>query len=226
MSLLWVGGRRVFGMKAQPWGPAWLSVRSLARRERRAGLGEELSTAAAGSRPALLLETALEPAHQAHTWLLRNAGQRVMSLCSENTAGSFHGLHPASPCACREVRERIAGTFCALQPTRSKAGWGHDGHSCCPEGLSSLLLIPLAGSNSSGAVCMAPSSARLDEGLQTTWGNKKISRNLCLTTTALLSPALRAVAMGLGWWEWSSGRENQSLDWSPCERVSGKQNYF
>lgn len=152
MSLLWVGGRRVFGMKAQPWGPAWLSVRSMARRERRAGLGEELSTAAAGSRPALLLETALEPAHQAHTWLLRNAGQSVMSLCSENTAGSFHGLHPASPCACQEVRERIAGTFCALQPTRSKAGWGHDGHSCCPEGLSSLLLIPLAGSNSSGAV--------------------------------------------------------------------------
>lgn len=131
MSLLWVGGRRVFGTKAQPWGSAWLSEHSLARRERRAGLGEELSTAAAGSRLALLLETALEPAHQAHTWLLRNAGQRVMSLCNENRADSFHRLHPASPCACREVRERIAGTFCALQPTRSKAGWGRDGCPCC-----------------------------------------------------------------------------------------------
>lgn len=66
------------------------------------------------------------------------------------------------------------------------------------EGLSSLLLIPLAGSNSSGAVCTVPSWARPKEGLQTTWGAKKISRNLCLTTTALLSPALGAAAMGLG----------------------------
>lgn len=95
--------------------------------ERRDGQREEQSSVAAGNSLALLLETALETAHQANICLLRNTGRCVMSLYSENQVGlSFHGLHPAFLYISKEVREKMPENFRALQPTHSKASWGCD----------------------------------------------------------------------------------------------------